>query len=130
MNCETDAPVFCPLPVRALCGSDLFSIASFVSASRTGAARRGPKDGTRHCATRSFTTLVTNGSFITISGAMMSGHKLVRSTTRRSPNGLQMPTATVLFEAHKPHSLSAPAAFCLAVRSGYPRSEEHTSELQ
>ena len=67
----------------------------------------------RHCATRSLTTLVTNGSFITISGAMMSGPKLVRSPTRRSPNGLQLPTATVSFEAHRTSFLVRSGRFLL-----------------
>src|SRR5471030_1058960 len=37
-----------------------------------------------HCGTRSFTTLATNGSFITTNTAMMSGPRLIPRPTRRS----------------------------------------------
>ena len=83
----------------ALGGPDLFFSASCALASRVGAAQLVPRDGTRHCDTRSFTILVTNDSFITTSAATMSGPKPFPSPARRSPNGLKQPTATVLFES-------------------------------
>ncbi len=47
---------------------------------------------------RSFTILVTNGSFITISGAAMSGPRPVRTPTPRSPTGSRLPTHTASVE--------------------------------